>query len=132
MKSKVNVILLGILIFLLGGVAGAVSHYLYRDHVKRAALKASPPRFDVAEAFAKELKLDSLQKQSLRIIIDESRKRYRELGLEFKPRWESLRNDSDQKIKNILRDEQKVLFENFLKKARRLPQDRLPRENAKK
>ena len=132
MKSKVNVILLGILIFLLGNVAGAVSLHLYREHVKQAALKAGPPRFDVVETFAKELKLDPQQKQRLRIIFDESRKSYRELGLEFKPKYETIRSDSDQKIKGILRDDQKTLFENFLKKVRQPPQNKRPQDNTKK
>jgi hypothetical protein len=132
MKSKVNAILLGILIFLLGGVAGAVSHYLYREHVKQLALKAGTQRFDVVEAFAKELKLDPQQKQNLRIIFDDSRKRYKELGQEFRPRWETIRNDSDQKIKNMLRDNQKSLFENFLKKVHQPPQNKRTQDNAKK
>jgi uncharacterized membrane protein len=132
MKSKIDVILLGILIFLLGGVAGAVSHYLYREHVKQAALKAGPQRFDVVEALAKELKLDPQQKQSLRIIIDESRKCSRELWQEYRPRWNTIRNDSDQRIKNILRDDQKALFEKFLKKISQPPQNGRTQGNAKK
>jgi hypothetical protein len=132
MISKVNVILLGILIFLLGGTAGAVSHYLYRLHVRQVALKAGPARYDVVEALANELKLDSKQKQNLRIIIDESRKCSRELWQEFKPRWETIRNDSDQKIKNMLRDDQKALFEKFLKKFSQPPQNSGTQDNAKK
>jgi hypothetical protein len=132
MKSKVYVILLVILIFLLGGVAGFVGTNLYRDHMKQVALKAGRPRFDYVEALAKELKLDPEQKQSLRLIIDESRKRYKELGSEFKPKFELITNDSNQKITSILRDDQKTLFENFLTKIRQFQQKSRPQDNAKK
>jgi hypothetical protein len=123
MKSKVYVTLLVILIFLLGVVAGSVGTHLYRDHLKRVALKTGKPRFDYVEELAKELKLEPQQKQSLRLIMDESRKYYRELGLEFKPKFEAITNDSNQRIKGILRDDQKMLFEEFLAKMRKLQQN---------
>jgi hypothetical protein len=132
MKSKVYVILLIIVIFLLGGVAGFVGNNLYRNHIKQVALKAGRPRFDYVEALAKELKLDAEQKQNLRLIIDESRKRYKELGLEFKPRFESITNESNQKITSMLRDDQKTLFENFLTKIRQFQQKPRPQDNTKK
>jgi hypothetical protein len=131
MKSKVSVILLGILIFLLGGVAGAVSHYLYREHVKRIALKASQTRFDVVEALAKQLKLDPQQKESLRLIINEGRQSYISLSMQFKPKYETIRNDSDQKIRNILRNDQKQAFEDFLRKFQPPAKKRTPANKEK-
>jgi hypothetical protein len=126
MKSKINVILVGLLIFLLGGVAGGISHYLFRQY--------HPPKaLNFIEIMAKELKLDPDQKEQVRKIINETRGRVKALNLQFMPQWESinkeymplwetLRKDSDQKIKNILRDDQKALFENFLKKRLKPPQ----------
>jgi hypothetical protein len=138
MKSKVSVILLGILVFLLGSVAGVVGHYLYREHVRQALLKAAPPRFDFVEGMAKELKLNSTQKESLKIIVADIRKRTMNLNKEFRPKYDAInkefmpkyetvnkdfmpqfeviRKDSDQRIKALLRDDQKSLFENFLRK----------------
>ena len=126
MKSKINVILLGILVFVLGGVAGAISHYLY--------WKYNPPRPpDFTAILAKELKLDPAQKQQVAGIISETIKRVEILNQQFAPRWEFIRkeyrpqfqaigNESDRRIKEVLREDQKVLFENFLKKRRRPPQ----------
>ena len=36
MKSKLSIAFLGIVIFLMGGIAGAISHYLYREHLNGA------------------------------------------------------------------------------------------------
>jgi hypothetical protein len=116
MKPKARVVLLGILIFLLGGIAGAVSHYLYIQHLRAAFVKASAQPPDIVGGLAKELKLDAQQKESLKEIFDESRKRYFALSQEFWPQYQTIRSESDQRIKDILRDDQKILFENFLKK----------------
>jgi hypothetical protein len=140
MKSKISVIFLGIFIFLLGSVAGAVSHYLYREHVQKALVKDSPKKFDIAEVMSKELKLDAGQKEKLKVIVTDIRKRtmalnqqfrpkYEDVNKEFMPRYESInkefmpqleiiRKDSDERIRAILRNDQKALFEDFLKKWR--------------
>jgi hypothetical protein len=151
MKSKVSVILLGIFVFLLGGVAGVVSHYLYREHIRQALIKAGPPRFDFVEGMSKELKLNLKQKESLKIIVADIRKRTMDLNKEFRPkydainkefmpkyetvnkdfmpRFEVIRMDSDQRIKAILRDDQKGLFENFLRKFQKTYQRQTPMKN---
>jgi uncharacterized membrane protein len=109
MKSKVSVALLGILVFLLGGIGGAISHYFYLRYF------FVPP--NIVEAFARELKLDAKQKEQLRDIFNESRERYRALSLQFRPQYENIRNETDQQIRKILRDDQKAHFEDFLIKV---------------
>jgi hypothetical protein len=116
MKPKASIVLLGILIFLLGGIAGAVSHYLYRQHLRATFIKASSQPPDIVGGLAKELKLDEPQKASLRVVFDESRQRYFALSKQFWPQYQTIRKETDQKIRDMLRDDQKVLFENFLKK----------------
>ena len=44
MKSKFGIALLWVLVFLLGGVAGAVSHFLYQEHAKPATNAKIPPK----------------------------------------------------------------------------------------
>jgi len=117
MKSRLGVFLLGLLIFLLGGVAGAVSHFLYQEHLKAAFYKAVQQPPDIVGGMARELKLDPGQKESLRLIFEESRKRYMNLAQQFWPQYETIRVETDQQIKNILRDDQKARFEDFLKKV---------------
>lgn len=118
MKSKLGIALLGILIFLLGGIAGAVSRYLYYEH-KAAAVRRTIPKVEqVVEGMAKELRLDAQQKESMKAIISDSRKRYRELSQQFNPMYLKIRNDSNAQIRSLLRDDQKVLYEEFLRKIR--------------
>ena len=116
MKSKLGVILLGILVFLLGGIAGAVSRYLYCERVKASVPKTIPRVEDVVERMAGVLKLDAQQKIEIKVIIGESRNRYRELSRQFRPQYEKIVQDSDNRIRALLRDNQKPLFEEFIKK----------------
>ena len=120
MKSKLGVVLLGILVFFLGGIAGAVSHYLYCEHAKaKASAPRSIPRVeDVVENLAQVLKLDAQQKSEVKVIIGESRNRYRELWRQFRPRYEQIVQDSDNRIRALLGDAQKPLFEEYLKKIK--------------
>jgi hypothetical protein len=116
MKSKLGVILLGILVFLLGGIAGAVSRYLYCERVKASVPKTIPRVEDVVERMAGILKLDAQQKIEIKVIIGESRNRYRELSRQFRPQYEKIVQESDNRIRALLRDDQKPLFEEFIKK----------------
>jgi uncharacterized membrane protein len=118
MKSKLCIALLWILVFLLGGVAGAVSHYLYREHVNPTpppkTARKSPEQ--IIDEMARFLKLDVQQKEQLKVIFDESIKRYRALNQEYRPQFRTIRNETDEKIKNILRDDQKLRFQEWIKK----------------
>ena len=75
MKSKAIIILLGILVFLLGGIAGAVTHSLYQEYLKVKFFEASSQSIDIVGGLAKELNLDAAQTRSLRAIFEDSRKR---------------------------------------------------------
>ncbi len=132
MKSKLSAALLWILVFLLGCVSGAVSHYLYQEHLK-TAIQANTPKFkDLINGMARELKLDTKQQEELREIFGQTRQQVHSLNQEFKPQYETLneqykprfegiRDESDNKIRQILRDDQKPLFEAFLKKVHAAP-----------
>jgi len=113
MKSTLSIVFLGILIFLLGGVAGATGYYLYCEHIQ-ATVPAIPKVEDVVEGMAKELQLDAQQKTAIKVIISDIRNRYRALSQEFRPRWEDLRKESDDRINALLREDQKPRFEKFL------------------
>jgi hypothetical protein len=123
MKSKLGVILLGIMVFVLGGIAGAVSYSLYCNHIKaKASVPGTIPGVeDVVEGMARMLKLDAQQKAEVKVIIGEGRDRYRELSRQFRPQYEKLVQDSDNRIRSLLRDDQKPLFEEFLKKCKSKP-----------
>ena len=128
MKSKLNVVLLGILIFALGGVAGAASYYICREHDKAAAAKTGTGPRDIVEGMARELNLDAQQKEKLRVIFGLSRKRfqalneqyrplYENLNGQFRPQWEKIRDETDDQVRKMLRPDQKAHFEEFIKKV---------------
>ncbi|NLT68832.1 MAG: hypothetical protein GXX84_19760 [Acidobacteria bacterium] len=136
MKSKLGIVSLGILVFLLGGVAGFVTNSLYREHINPPQNMFQPT--DVIEGIARELNLDSGQKDQLKEIFRETTlefqrlneefgpkydilnkqygPKYEELNRIYRPRFDSIRNRSDQKIRDILNPEQKKKFEDFLEK----------------
>ncbi len=132
MKSKLSVALIWILVFVLGGVSGAVGHYLYSVHVK-AATPTGQQRFkEIVDGMARELNLDAQQKESLKAIFAQTRQQVRSLNQEYKPqyealnkqykpRFEAIRDESDEKIRKILRDDQRPRFEAFLKKVHSTP-----------
>jgi len=128
MKSRATIALLGILVFLLGGIAGAVSHSLYQEYLKASFIKATSQSMDIVGGLAKELDLDAAQTESLRAIFDESRNRSIALSQEVWPRYQSIYNETEQKIKNILRDDQRARYEEFLKQFQIPPPPDPPRD----
>ena len=112
MKSKTSAVLLLIAIFLLGGVAGGMSDYMYRNH-----LRANPqprPRIagshDIAEEMARGLNLDAKQKEQLQAIIQQSTEKYRALSRQFQPQYEKIRTEANDAIRAILGPEQRKVF----------------------
>ena len=127
MKSKASIVLLGILIFVLGGIAGAVLHSLYQEYLKVAFFKASSQPIDIVGDLAKELDLDAQQTESLKVIFEESRQRtialsqkiwpqYQAIQKEAEPQYQAIYKETEQRIKDMLRDDQRARYEAFLKK----------------
>ncbi len=113
MKSKTSAALLLILTFLLGGITGAVSYSLYQNHVAAANPRPNNSHDPVNE-LAQALKLDAKQKETLKTIMDQSRDRYHALSQQIRPQYEAIRNETRQQIRQILYDDQKARFEEFL------------------
>ncbi len=117
MKSKTVAALLLVMVFLLGGVTGGVIHYLYRSRVS-AASNQPGHRYtagEIAQEIAQALQLDEKQKESLQVILKQSRDRYRALSTQYHQQFEALRNETHEQIRQILREDQKPRFETFLK-----------------
>jgi hypothetical protein len=153
MKSKLGIILLGILVFLLGGIAGSVSYHLYWKHIRSTFTGMPPKPDDIIDNIAKSLKMDDLQKESFRTIFNQTRHNFQTLDEEFgpkyealnkqygplyealhqqyRPQWETIRNESDEKIKKILNQEQRKKFEDFLAKFKSAPQMKIKPSNGK-
>jgi len=132
MKSKLSIVLLGILIFLLGGIAGAVLHSLYQEYLKAAFFKATTQPIDIVGDLAKELDLDAQQTESLKVIFEESRKRtvalsqkiwpqYQSIQKEAEPQYQAIYKETEQRIKDMLRADQRARYEEFLSKFQAPP-----------
>jgi Spy/CpxP family protein refolding chaperone len=125
MRSKTSAALVLIAIFLLGSVAGGVSHYVYQTHFRTARPQRQRlmNRHEIVEEMAQELMLDAGQKEKLRVIFQQSREQYNTLSLQFRPQYEKIRSDTDEAIRAILRPDQKQKFEGTLKKMDTRHQD---------
>ena len=131
MKSKLSIAFLWAVIFILGGIAGWFGQCIYRDGCATTATTDQKAKKDPKNAkeqkdkdqdlqqisadWARKLQLDAGQQESLKTIFLESRMKYRELNKEFRPRYEMIRNESDDRIREMLRDSQRQQFEELLK-----------------
>jgi uncharacterized membrane protein len=131
MKSKLGIALSWILVFILGAVAGAVSHSIYRERIKPTVASVTPPKHEsIVDRMAREFKLDDQQKQSLKSIFAQSIQRYRTLNQQYRPQWETIRKETDEQIKKTLQPDQRAKFEEFLKKVYSPPAGRRPPQPA--
>jgi hypothetical protein len=131
MKSKLGIALLWIFVFLLGGVAGAVTHYLScRNQLQAAQPPSRPPKpGEIQESIVREFHLDNQQRQLLNEIFHQGRTEYRQLNEQYRPKWEAIRNETEEKVKKIMGPDQRANYEEFLRnfyakaKAAPPPQD---------
>jgi DNA anti-recombination protein RmuC len=131
MKSKLSIALLWAVIFVLGGVAGWFGNCIYRgtdittattDQKARKSPKTKEDKDrelqQVINDLTRNLQLDAAQQESLRNIFHETHLKYQELNQEFRPRYEMIRDESDDRIRKILHDDQRERFEELLKPFR--------------
>ena len=130
MNSRMSIVFLWCLVFILGGAAGWFGNCIYRG---AKAAQTAETREDskskdnddkdgelqkIIADLVRELRLDAEQQESLKNIFYETRLKYQELNKEFHPRYKMIRNESDDKIRGILRDGQRERFEEILKPFR--------------
>ena len=129
MRSKTSASILLIGVFVLGGITGAVSYSLYRSRVEasgpRPGSRWSSP--DIVRKFAQDLDLRAEQQERLKIIIDQSRERFGALRQQFRPQYEAIRRETNDKIRQILREDQKAKFEKIIQEIDVGRKDRGPR-----
>ncbi len=118
MKSKTSAGLLLVAVFVLGGVAGGLSLYLYESRISPSQPQRSriPNSHDIVEEMALHLNLDAQQKEQLKAIVQQSRDRYRVLSRQFQPQYEKIRGETNEAIRGILRADQRKQFEATLEK----------------
>jgi hypothetical protein len=118
MKSKTSAALLLVAIFCLGCVAGGVAHFLYRASFASSAAPRPrvPNSHDIVEEMALQLNMDAQQKEQLRVIVQQSRDRYRALSRQFQPQYEKIRGETNEAIRGILRPDQRRQYDATLEK----------------
>lgn len=117
MKSRTSASLILLLVFVLGGVSGAVGYWLFHKQAIATAAAKPPGRRgpgDVTEEMSRTLSLDAAQKEKLTAIITQSRESYRALSVQFRPQYDAIRNQTNQQIREILNEEQKARFEKMI------------------
>ena len=121
MNRKAGAVLVLVATFILGGLAGGVLHYIYRNQVTPATVaqgQSARPPGDIVQDMAKSLGLDDGQKQELKRIFEQSREKYRTLSLQFRPQYDALRKETDEQIRRILRKDQVALYDRLLMEGR--------------
>jgi len=117
MRSRTSAALILILTFVMGGIAGGVTHHVYQNHIAASSTKSpsQPSSQRITGVMGTYLDLDDQQKEELKTIISLSRDRYRALSQQFRPQYEVIRNETRQQIRNMLRPDQRARFEEFLR-----------------
>ena len=117
MKTKTSATFYLLLAFSMGVVAGAIGFYLYQNHVRAAGPHVGAPTRppDIVEEMARDLKMDAAQKEQLRGIFSQSRERYKALSRQFQPQYHNIRDETNQAIRQILREDQKARFEQIIR-----------------
>jgi Spy/CpxP family protein refolding chaperone len=116
MKTKTSATLFLALTFLLGGVAGAVSEYLYSSRASAARRPARPPGPQaIVDQMAQDLKLDAAQKEQIKSIISDSREKYHRLSQQFRPNYDAIRQETHRQIRGVLREDQSTRFEEIVR-----------------
>jgi len=132
MNSRLSIVFLWCFIFILGGAAGWFGHCIYHgaktartsaslEDSKSTKEKENDKDGELRQIIAdlvRELGLDAEQQESLKNIFYETRLKYQELNKEFNPRYKMIRDESDDEIRGILRDDQRKRFEEILKPFR--------------
>lgn len=121
MKTKTSATLVLLLTFLLGGITGAAAFYLYARRtgafIGREGGRPSPHH--LADELAKALALDASQKEKLEAMVAEGRERFRTLSDQVRPQYEEIRRQTRERIRQVLREDQKPRLDEFFRELDR-------------
>jgi Spy/CpxP family protein refolding chaperone len=103
-----------IVTFLLGiivGGAGVLFYGWYGGHWHHGSEKRR-----VVQRFTRELNLNDAQVKQLDQIMDDSMKRFEDLRKQFEPQFDAAREESNNRIRQILTPEQLVKFNEMVRR----------------
>ena len=114
-RSKWQVRLAVLALFVVGFIAGGLSMNLYRG---RPWPPLSPGRGSFDQMLDK-LNLTQDQRTQVNAIFEDARTRLRELRKESEPKFREVREDTDQRLKTVLNEEQWNQFQRMTERMRR-------------
>lgn len=119
-KSKWQVRIAAVLIFILGFVAGGLALNAYR------AWARNRPSADRMEQMATRLQLNADQKTKVQQIFSDTRQQLQNPRKESEPRVNEIRQQADQRLQQVLTPEQWQKFQQIRSEARSRPGSRRP------
>jgi hypothetical protein len=109
-----------VLVFLCGAVLGAFSFRLYTVSTVNAKTTKRPPnpeqvRKDILATMQSRLNLTDEQVTKVNLIMDDTRARIREVHDRHQPEIQQIRQEQTDKIRALLKPEQRSTYEEMLK-----------------
>jgi Spy/CpxP family protein refolding chaperone len=110
-----------LLIFLLGAVTGGLTaHLIYQKRIE-GMVRGGPGAMSevILRRMDRELNLDSAQREAIRKIVQETHGEMRQIRRQFHPQIRLILAKSEERIKELLRPDQKEAFMRLIEKRRR-------------
>jgi Spy/CpxP family protein refolding chaperone len=109
-----------ILIFLLGAATGGLTaHLIYQKRVE-GMVRGGPGAMSdmILKRMDRDLKLDSSQREAIARIIQETHGEMRQIRQQFRPQTRRILAASEERIRVLLRPDQKEVFQRLIEKRR--------------
>ena len=100
-----------VVVFALGGVAGASLDSLYRNRTGAAARERTHSTDKMLETMHHDLNLNDQQSQQIHAILDDTRNQYRALRTDVRPRYDTIRQQARGRIRALLSPDQQQHFD---------------------
>ena len=115
-KTKWQVRLAALMIFVIGFIAGALAMNIYRGQRGPSAYGDRRGRF---EETLDKLNLTQDQKNQVKAIFDDARAQLGQLRKESEPKFREVRKQTDERLKAVLEPEQWEQFQQIMSEARK-------------
>ena len=115
-KTKWQVRLAALIIFVIGFIAGALAMNIYRGQQGPSAYGDRRGRF---EETLDKLNLTQDQKTQVKAIFDDARAQLTQLRKESEPKFREVRKQTDERLKAVLEPEQWEQFQQIMSEARK-------------
>jgi Spy/CpxP family protein refolding chaperone len=110
-----------LLIFLLGAATGGLTAHLIYQKRLEGMVRGGPGTMSemILKRMDRELKLDGTQRDAIRTIIQETHGEMQQIRRQFRPQTRQILAKSEERIKALLRPDQKEAFERLIEQRRR-------------